>query len=139
MACKHVQEGAIGTVTCQLDFLMSFPGFQCPHYAVLSHKLCWPSKYCFMAGSHIHTQPPPFHVGGMSVLGGTGFSEVAPSLHLLPLALWSPRSCLAHGHCSVPRGCGVLSASEICLAFLPPLTPPPQLSFAPHPVWSLLN
>lgn len=95
-------------------------------------------EYCFMAGLHVPSLHP-FMLGACASWGA-GFSEVAQSLHLLPLALWSRRSCLAHGYCSVPRGCGVLSASEICLAFLLPLaTPPHQLSFAPHPVWSRLN
>lgn len=80
-------------------------------------------EYRFMADLHIPNLHP--FILGAWASWGVGFRvSVAQSRHLLPLALWSRRSCLAHGYYSVSRGCGVLSASEICLAFFPPPPPP---------------
>lgn len=83
----------------------------------------------------------PFHIRGVHFLGGSFFSW----LKLLRVSICFYLTCGLEDHAwpmgyySVPRGCGVLSASEICLVFFLFSFFLQLLSYASHPVWSLLN
>lgn len=123
------RKGYVGTSSGWLDFLgvvTSYVPFWASGVHTVQFHLTSPAtfyEYHFMADLHIPNLHP--FILGAWASWGAGFSvSVAQSRHLLLLALWSRRSCLAHGYYSVSRGCGVLSASEICLAFFPPPTPP---------------
>lgn len=123
------RKGYAGTSTGWLDFLgavTSYVPFRASGVHAMQFCLTSPAtfyEYRFMADLHIPNLHP--FILGAWASWGVGFSvSVAQSRHLLPLALWSRRSCLAHGYYSVSRGCGVLSASEICL-------PPPPPAFIP--------
>lgn len=64
--------------------------------------------------------PDLFWVGARSVLGACLLHfQASHNFHLFSLDLWLWRSCSAPGISpSLLRGCGVLSASEICLTLL---------------------
>lgn len=109
----------------------------------MSTQLC-PSKlvghlvWILLCNSDFHTLTYTF-----PHLGGDFQGAVLSCLELLRVSICFYLTCGLEDHAwpmgyfSVPRGCGVLSASEICLVFSSPFFQ--QLSCTPHPVWSSLH